>query len=152
MTSQEMTSQYEPGQQLMAFSPYNPQPNLPPSPKRILYIEDDFQNRRLIRKILMARGYIMLEAENAILGIESAIVDQPDLILMDINLPGIDGIRATTALKANINTRHIPIVALTASAMRGDRERIMESGCDEYLPKPISIPQLLETLATVLKG
>ena len=136
----------------MAFDTHLLQPNLPPIPKRILYIEDDFENRRLIRKILTARGYIMLEAENAIAGIESAIIDQPDLILMDINLPGIDGIRATVALKANANTRHIPIVALTASAMRGDRERIMDSGCDEYLPKPISIPQLLETLTRVLQG
>lgn len=120
------------------------------SGQRILYIEDDYQNRRLVKKILTANGYVVLEAAEAVLGVESAIIDNPDLILMDINLPGIDGTRATAILKANPNTAHIPIVALTASAMRGDREKIMEAGCDEYLTKPLSTPELLEAIRRFL--
>jgi two-component system cell cycle response regulator DivK len=114
--------------------------------KRILYIEDNYQNKRLVRKILSAKGYEVLEAEDGITGVEMALSELPDLILMDISIPGIDGIEATRQIKEQEYAAHIPIVALTANAMRGDRERFLAAGCDDYLPKPISTPDLLRVI------
>jgi two-component system, cell cycle response regulator DivK len=114
--------------------------------KRVLYIEDNFQNKRLIKKILMAKGYEVLEAEDGLLGIALASRERPDLILMDINLPGIDGMEATSRLKRSPDLASIPIVALTANAMRGDREKIMAAGCDDYLQKPVNSAKLVETV------
>jgi two-component system, cell cycle response regulator DivK len=114
--------------------------------KRVLYIEDNFQNKRLVKKILNSRGYEVLEAEDGIRGVEIAQTEQPDLILMDINIPGIDGTEATARLKKS-EVAYIPIVALTANAMVGDRERIMAAGCDEYLQKPINNKLLLDTVS-----
>ncbi len=111
--------------------------------KRILYVEDNFQNKRLVRKILNARGYDVLEAEDGLTGVEIASRERPDLILMDISLPGIDGVEATQRIKAHDGTRTIPVIALTANAMRGDRERFIAAGCDDYLPKPISTADLI---------
>jgi len=119
---------------------------------RILYVEDNFQNKRLVRKILNARGYEVLEAGDGLTAIEMATRELPDLILMDISLPGIDGIEATQRIKASTGTSHIPIVALTANAMRGDRERFIAAGCDDYLPKPISTAELLGMLKKYLDG
>lgn len=113
--------------------------------KRILYIEDNFQNRRLVKKILMAKGYEVLEAEDGLQGIAVAARERPDLILMDINIPGMDGMEATSRLKCS-DLSHIPVVALTAAAMRGDREKIMAAGCDEYLQKPINTTQLFDVI------
>jgi two-component system cell cycle response regulator DivK len=113
--------------------------------KRILYIEDNFQNRRLVKKILSAEGYEVLEAEDGLKGIAMVARERPDLILMDINMGGMDGMEATAHLKAS-DLRHIPIIALTANAMKGDKERIMASGCDEYMQKPISRSVLVETV------
>ncbi len=115
-------------------------------PKRILYVEDNFQNKRLVRKILTAKGYEVLEADNGEAGVSLAFQEKPDLILMDISIPGIDGIEATRLIKENPETNAIPIVALTANAMRGDRERFLAAGCDDYLPKPISTPDLLRVI------
>lgn len=117
---------------------------------RILYVEDNFQNKRLVRKILTAKGYEVLEADDGEGGVDAATTEKPDLILMDISIPGIDGIEATRLIKANPDTAHIPIVALTANAMRGDRERFLAAGCDDYLPKPISTPDLLRVLKEYL--
>jgi two-component system, cell cycle response regulator DivK len=114
--------------------------------KRILYVEDNFQNKRLVKKILEARGYEILEAEDGNQGVEVAKNEKPDLILMDISIPGMDGIEATQVIKQNPETAHIPVVALTANAMRGDRERFLAAGCDDYLPKPISTPDLLRVI------
>ncbi len=114
--------------------------------KRILYVEDNFQNKRLVRKILTAKGYDVLEADDGLTGVEVASKEVPDLILMDISLPGIDGVEATQRIKAQTATAHIPIIALTANAMRGDRERFIAAGCDDYLPKPISTSDLLSML------
>ncbi len=111
--------------------------------KRILYVEDNFQNKRLVRKILSARGFEVLEADDGLTGVELAAREHPDLILMDISLPGIDGVEATRRIKTYGETAAIPIVALTANAMRGDRERFLAAGCDDYLPKPISTVDLL---------
>ncbi len=111
---------------------------------RILYIEDNFQNKRLVRKMLQARGFEVLEADDGLTGVEVATRELPDLILMDISLPGIDGVEATQRLKARPDTGEIPIIALTANAMRGDRERFLAAGCDDYLSKPISTAELLD--------
>jgi len=113
---------------------------------RILYIEDNFQNKRLVRKMLQARGFEVLDADDGLTGVEVATRELPDLILMDISLPGIDGVEATSRLKARPDTGPIPIIALTANAMRGDRERFLAAGCDDYLSKPISTAELLEKL------
>ncbi len=113
---------------------------------RILYVEDNFQNKRLVRKMLAARGYEVIEAEDGLTGVEMALRERPDLILMDISLPGIDGVEATQRIKGLEGTQHIPVIALTANAMRGDRERFLAAGCDDYLSKPISMSELLEML------
>ena len=113
---------------------------------RILYVEDNFQNKRLVRKILVAKGFEVLEADDGESGVRMAASEMPDLILMDISIPGMDGIEATRLIKANPDTAHIPVVALTANAMRGDRERFLAAGCDDYLPKPISTPDLLRVI------
>ncbi len=113
--------------------------------KRILYVEDNLQNKRLVFKILTAKGFEVLEATDGLAGVALALRERPDLILMDINLPGIDGMEATSRLKGS-EISHIPIIALTANAMRGDREKIMAAGCDEYMQKPISNALLIETV------
>jgi two-component system cell cycle response regulator DivK len=118
--------------------------------KRILYVEDNFQNKRLVRKILTARGYDVLEAEDGLTGVEVATKELPDLILMDISLPGIDGVEATQRIKALGETASIPVIALTANAMRGDRERFIAAGCDDYLPKPISTVDLIDMIGKFL--
>lgn len=120
--------------------------------KSILYVEDNFHNKRLVRKILTARGYTVLEAEDGQSGVEMAIAELPDLILMDINIPGLDGIEATRLIKADDKTSKIPVIALTANAMRGDRERFLAAGCDNYLPKPISTSDLLSVIASYLES
>lgn len=118
--------------------------------KRILYVEDNFQNKRLVRKILSSRGFEVLEADDGLTGVELAARERPDLILMDISLPGIDGVEATRRIKTYAETASIPVVALTANAMRGDRERFLAAGCDDYLPKPISTVDLLGMISKFL--
>jgi two-component system, cell cycle response regulator DivK len=117
---------------------------------RILYVEDNYQNKRLVRKILGARGFDVIEAEDGLTGVEMATKELPDLILMDISLPGIDGVEATQRIKAFENTQRIPVIALTANAMRGDRERFIAAGCDDYLPKPISTADLIAMIKKFL--
>jgi two-component system cell cycle response regulator DivK len=116
------------------------------SPKRVLYVEDNLQNKRLVRKVLKSKGYEVLEAEDGVTGVEMARSMVPDLILMDINIPGIDGMEATARIKSAPETKHVPVVALTANAMRGDRERVMAAGCDEYLDKPVHNAKLIATV------
>ncbi len=116
----------------------------------ILYVEDNPQNMRLVRKILKHAGYDVLEAEDGLSGIEIAETHKPDLILMDVNLPDIDGLEATSRLKKNPIMHAVPIIALTANAMVGDREKALEAGCDGYLPKPISKSELLRTVEDFL--
>lgn len=114
--------------------------------KRVLYVEDNPQNMRLVRKYLRMGGYTMLEAETGLDGLAVARNEIPDLILMDINLPDIDGVEATRQIKADHLTQHIPVIALTANAMHGDRERFLDAGCDDYLSKPVSKNDLLERI------
>jgi two-component system, cell cycle response regulator DivK len=112
----------------------------------ILYVEDNPQNMRLVGKILKHAGYQMIEAPDGLSGIDRAVRDLPDMILMDINLPDIDGLEATSRLKACPEVAHIPVIALTANAMLGDREKCLSAGCDDYLPKPVSTDVLLRTI------
>ncbi len=110
---------------------------------KILYIEDNPQNMRLVRKMLLSAGYDMIEAYNGETGFQIAMEIVPDLILMDINLPDVDGLTVTGRIKAHRELTHIPVIALTANAMHGDRERFIDSGCDGYIAKPITRTELL---------
>lgn len=117
---------------------------------RILIIEDSPTNMMLAVAILESAGHMPIEAERALVGIEAARREHPDLILMDIHLPDIDGIEATRILKADPETRDIPVIAFTAFAMIGDRERILAAGCDGYIEKPIRYKDLLIEIAVIL--
>lgn len=118
----------------------------------ILIIEDNPVNMELASVILETAGFRILQAESAEDGIALAKSESPAIILMDINLPGMDGLEATRALKGDPATSSIPIVALTALAMKGDRERILEAGCDGYITKPIDTRQFASTVSEYLAG
>jgi two-component system, cell cycle response regulator DivK len=119
-------------------------------PSTILYIEDNFENRILVKRILQANGFQILEAENAQQAIEHLRESLPDLILMDINLPEIDGYTLTQRLKSIPFLQPIPIIALTANVMKGDRERTLEAGCDGYIEKPIDVDKFIDQIHTFL--
>jgi two-component system cell cycle response regulator DivK len=108
----------------------------------ILYVEDNPENRMLVRRILQAEGYRVLEAQNATHAIAVVKDEAPDLVLMDINMPDIDGYTLTSQFKAMTQFQQVPIIALTANVMRGDRERTLEAGCDGYIQKPIDVDEL----------
>jgi len=116
----------------------------------ILHIEDNFDNRILVRRLLLSASYRIIEAENARQAIAALYKYSPDLILMDINLPGIDGYTLTSKLKSVPSVQNIPIVAITANAMRGDRERTLLAGCDGYIEKPINIDRFLDQIASFI--
>ena len=120
--------------------------------KTILIVEDDPKSLTLVRDLLQVSGYSTIEATDGKQGIESAKTGTPDLILMDIQLPEIDGLEVTRILKADVTTSNIPVIALTAYAMKGDKERILEVGCDGYLTKPIGIKELLKEVAKYFPG
>lgn len=119
-------------------------------PGKILYVEDNPQNMRLVKKILIAAGYEVLEAYEGLVGIATAAREQPDLILMDINLPDINGLEATQRLKSSPQLSWIPIIAVTANAMHGDRDNCLAAGCDGYLAKPVMKNELLNTVSVFL--
>lgn len=104
--------------------------------KKILVVEDDPDNRRIVAKVLAVEGYNVVEAMDGLEALSKVKAENPDLILMDLALPNMDGWEATRQLKADPLTRAIPVVALTAVAMRGDEERARAAGCDDYLSKP----------------
>jgi len=112
---------------------------------RILVVEDSPQNRDIVRRYL-AEDYEVLEAEDGEHGVERAIRDTPDLILMDLSLPRLDGWEATRRIKATATHKHIPVIALTAHASREDQARATEAGCNEYLTKPIERDLLIDTI------
>ena len=112
--------------------------------KTILHIEDNFENRILVRRLLQSASYQVLEAGNALEAINQLRQSRPDLILMDINMPDIDGYTLTAKLKTVPTIRKIPIIAITANAMRGDREKSLRAGCDGYIEKPIDIDTFLD--------
>ncbi|MEK6663255.1 MAG: response regulator [Pseudomonadota bacterium] len=116
----------------------------------ILIVEDNEKNRKLVRDVLQFKGYKTIEAETAEAGIQLALTGSPALILMDIQLPGMNGIEALGQLRANPATRAIPVIAVTASAMTHDREKIMAAGFDAYQRKPIDIKEFLAIMRGVL--
>lgn len=111
-------------------------------PTKILYVEDNPENRLLIRRILMAEGFEIIEAPSAYDALEIVQTVTPDLILMDINLPEMDGYTLTARLRTFHHLDNAPIIALTANVMRGDRERTLEAGCDGYIQKPVDVDML----------
>jgi len=117
---------------------------------KILYIEDTENNRILVTRRLEKQGYKVLTAELAEEGLALAAAQLPDLILMDMGLPETDGWAATRLLKADPRLRHIPVIALTAHVMQGDREKSLEAGCDEYDTKPFQFPRLLAKIEALL--
>ncbi|HQE91208.1 MAG TPA: response regulator [Anaerolineae bacterium] len=118
---------------------------------KVLYIEDNPGNRILVRRILLVEGYDVLEAEDGPAGIEVALQKKPDLILMDMNLPDIDGYELTKRMRAIPELSGIPIVAMTANVMQGDREKTLAAGCCGYIPKPIDVDELPQQVARFLK-
>ncbi len=120
--------------------------------KLITIIDDEPQNIELLSDLLQVTGYSTNEATNGKQGVELAKTSKPDLILIDIQMPEMDGLEATRILKADAATRDIPILALSSYAMKGDKERILEVGCDGYLAKPLDIKELLKTVAEYLSG
>ena len=109
---------------------------------KILYIEDNPENRLLIRRILQAEGYQVFEAEDASDALHTLQNQRPDLILMDINLPEMDGYTLTSQIKSLPGMKRVPIIALTANVMKGDRERTLRAGCDGYIQKPVDVDSL----------
>lgn len=120
--------------------------------KVILIVEDDPKNLKLIRDLLQVSGYSIREATDGRQGIKLARDERPDLILMDIQLPIVNGLEATKILKADATTADIPIVALTAYAMTGDEEKILNVGCEGYLTKPINIREFLKKVKEYLQN
>jgi two-component system cell cycle response regulator DivK len=118
---------------------------------RILLVEDNEMNRDMLSRRLIRNGYEVSLAMDGQQGVDMALSERPDLILMDMSLPVIDGWEATRRIKANDATRRIPVIALTAHAMAGDREKAMEVGCDDYDTKPVEITRLLGKIAALLK-
>ena len=112
--------------------------------KVILVVEDEPKNLKLVCDLLQACGYTTIEATDGKQGVELAKARKPDLILMDIQMPVMDGLEATRILKADTTTKDIPVLALTSYAMKGDEERILEAGCNGYLAKPFDIQELLK--------
>ena len=117
----------------------------------VLYIEDTFENRVLIRRILQADGFTVLEAESAHHALQVLETETPNLILMDINMPDMDGYTLTQRLREIPRLAYIPIIALTANVMRGDRERTLEAGCDGYIQKPIDVDTFSDQLNRFLE-
>jgi two-component system, cell cycle response regulator DivK len=117
---------------------------------RILLVEDNEMNRDMLSRRLARKKYEVLIAVDGKEGVEMATSEAPDLILMDMSLPVVDGWEATRRIKANSETEAIPVIALTAHAMSGDREKALEAGCDDYDTKPIELPRLLGKMEALL--
>ena len=120
--------------------------------RRILLVEDNEMNRDMLSRRLQRRGYDVMIAVDGQEGVRMAQEESPDLILMDMSLPLIDGWEATRALKAAVETKMIPIIALTAHAMSTDRDKALAAGCDDYDTKPIELPRLLEKMDALIGG
>lgn len=118
---------------------------------RILVVEDNHDNMTLIVDVLSSLDHIVLQASDGVTGLEMAQAEKPDLVLMDLSLPRMDGWEATRQIKANPDIQQTPVIALTAHAMIGDRERALEAGCDDYITKPINLSILISKLEQYLK-
>lgn len=119
---------------------------------QVLVVEDNERNMKLFRDVLQASGYRILEATTGERAVELVIEHGPDLVLMDIQLPDIDGVNALDRLRANERTASVPVLALTAQAMEGDRERFLAAGFDGYLSKPVNIADLVATVERYCEG
>ena len=117
---------------------------------KILYVEDNEDNVYVVKSRLTRAGFTILVAADGAQGVAMASTEQPDLILMDLSLPVLDGWEATRRIKAAPETKHIPVVALTAHAMAGDREKALAAGCNDFDTKPIELPRLLEKIRALL--
>ena len=116
----------------------------------ILYVEDNIDNRTLVRRILLSEDYSLIEAVNAAEALKVLENTKPDLILMDINMPDMDGYTLTARIKSMPGFATVPILALTANVMRGDKEKTLEAGCDGYIQKPLDIDQLIKEVERFL--
>jgi CheY-like chemotaxis protein len=116
---------------------------------KILYVEDNDDNVYMLKNRLTRAGFTVIVATDGAQGVAMAATEKPDLILMDLTLPDIDGEEATRRLKADPVTKHIPVIALTANAMSGDREKAIAAGCDDFDTKPVEMPRLLEKIAAL---
>ena len=119
-------------------------------PEKILIVEDNPQNMKVVLMTLRPHGYTLLEAGDGEEALEIAVRDKPDLIIMDIQLPQVSGLEVTRRLRRMPAFSHIPIIGVTAYAMKGDKEKIIEAGCDTYLPKPIDTRELPGVVAELL--
>jgi two-component system cell cycle response regulator DivK len=118
--------------------------------KTVLIVEDNELNMKLFNDLLEAHGYVTVQTRNGMEAIELARLHRPDLILMDIQLPEVSGLQVTQWIKSDEELKHIPIIAITAFAMKGDEEKIRQGGCEAYLSKPISVVKFLETVKNYL--
>lgn len=121
-------------------------------PKSVLIVEDNELNMKLFNDLLESHGYLTLQTRNGLKAIDIARAEHPDLILMDIQLPEVSGLEVTKWLKEDDSLRHIPVIAVTAFAMKGDEDKIRQGGCEAYISKPISVASFLDTIDGFLKG
>lgn len=119
---------------------------------RVLIVEDNVDNFELVRFLLERAGYEVLSAVNGVEGVESARREQPDLVLMDLSMPEMDGWKATAQMKAEEMTRHIPVLALTAHTLPSERKRAIDAGCDGYISKPINVASFEKLVSTLLRN
>lgn len=120
--------------------------------KRILLVEDEEDNRRILKDLLTSKGYTIIEALTGLEGVEQATANRPDMIIMDIQLPGIDGYEATRRIKADPFLRHIPIIIVTSYALGDDDTKSFAAGCNDYVAKPFSPRELLKRIEKLLPG
>jgi two-component system, cell cycle response regulator DivK len=118
---------------------------------RILLVDDNAENRRFLSRRLQRRGFEVLEAVDGAAAVEMARAEKPDLVLMDMNMPAVDGWEATRRIKADPASASVPVVGLTAHALAGDRERAIQAGCSDYHTKPVEFPKLLEQIESLLR-
>jgi CheY-like chemotaxis protein len=119
---------------------------------KILYVEDNDDNIYMLERRLKRAGFDVVIARDGAQGVAMALAEQPALILMDMGLPVLDGSEATRLIKAAPETKHIPVIALTANAMTGDREKAMAAGCDDFDTKPVEMPRLLDKIQALVPG
>ncbi|HOT90534.1 MAG TPA: response regulator [Anaerolineae bacterium] len=119
---------------------------------KILYVEDDLSSQRLVQRILTAEGFEVIIADNGLAAIEAAQREKPDLVLMDINISGLDGYEVTTRLRTISGLGQVPIIAVTAATLRGDRERALVAGCNGYIPKPIDVDRFSDQIRAYMVG
>jgi two-component system cell cycle response regulator DivK len=124
---------------------------MPPAPK-IMVVEDNEMNLKLFNDLLKAQGYEVIATQDGTIAVDMARDARPDLVLMDVNLPKISGLAIMALMKGDADLKEIPIVAVTACAMKGDEEKIRAAGCEDYVAKPISIPDFLRTVKKYLNG